>query len=506
MEPRLDRCLQIIEHRTPLLPARRDHRPDPLTPPIPRFAPRPLRHQPVEHHEPDRLFRQVVRRLHSRLREEPEITLPMLLEPNPQVEPVLSLRHPVLSATQHLHPRRLRLALEHRWREVLPPVDHREQLPQRLTQPLPKSTRPQIGQRGQELHIPDQMRQTELEQYAELALVATIGREVVTDQDSIELLAQDLNEHLSTAGRVDLEQGVQAGAEAPGPHPRAVLPMAGLIDVESRLRREVLEQFRIRSLQGGADLTEDLDQLAPRDGHPDDIAEELADGRERGVAGPLEIGDESGQPRSDQATAFDGQGERGIAQLLAVGAPPRVTAMLFDRQRHLMDLDLLDDARGGGGGLQAVSAAGAEEQDVVVRSAVDLLRWEQDTLVFGVSGLSTDAALVLALRRWRLGRLDDVGGRGLGRGRGVLRGRGELCLQLGEGNLEGLQLRLLGLELRLEGVQLRLQPLAIRARVCGSGSHSGLFYIPPCPRQYPRELMCPKAHTSHTIQSVTALL
>src|SRR3954452_2866902 len=98
------------------------------------------------------------------------------------------------------------------------------------------------------------MRQTELEQHAELALVAPIGREVVTAQDSIELLAQHLNQHVSTAGRVDLEQGVEAGAKAPGPHPRAVLLMAGLIDVESRLRREVLEQFRIRPLQGRADL------------------------------------------------------------------------------------------------------------------------------------------------------------------------------------------------------------------------------------------------------------
>src|SRR4051812_11755182 len=218
------------------------------------------------------------------------------------------------------------------------------------------------------------MRQTELEQYTELALVATIGREVVTAQDSIELLAQDLNQHVRTAGRVDLEQRVQAGAEAPGPHPLAVLLMAGLVNVESRLGWQILQQFRIRSLQCRADLADDLGQLAPRDGQLDDIAEELADGRERGVARPLEIGNQSGQARSHQAATFDGQGERGIAHLLAMGTPPRVTAMLFDRQRHLRDLDLLDDARRGGGGLQAVSATGAEVQDVVVRSAVDLFR------------------------------------------------------------------------------------------------------------------------------------
>src|SRR5258705_6716756 len=330
------------------------------------------------------------------------------------------------------------------------------------------------------------MRQTELEQHAELALVATIGREVVAAQDSIELLAQDLDQHVPTAGRVDLEQGVQAGAEAPGPHPRAVLLMAGLIDVESRLRREVLEQFRIRSLQGRADLTDDLDQLAPRDGHPDDIAEELADGRERGVARPLEIGDESGQPRSEQAAAFDGQGEHGIAQLLAVGAPRRMTAMLFDRQRHLMDLDLLDDARCGGGGLQAMSAGGAELPEVVVRSPVDLFGREQGPFVFGVSGVSADAALVLALWQWWLGRLDDIGGRRLGRRRRILPRRGELRLELGESRLEGLQLRLLSLQprllslqLRLKNLQLRLQPKAIRTMKWGVNSHGDRFYITP---------------------------
>jgi hypothetical protein len=36
---------------------------------------------------------------------------------------------------------------------------------------------------------------------------------------------------------------------------------------------------------------------------------------------------------------------------------------------------------------------------------------------------------LLTLRRVRLGRLDDVGGRRLGRGRGILPRRGELCLK-----------------------------------------------------------------------------
>ena len=62
-EPRRHRRLQIREHRPSLLTARRHHRPDPLTPPVAALAPRPLRDQAVDHHEPDRLLRQVVRRL-----------------------------------------------------------------------------------------------------------------------------------------------------------------------------------------------------------------------------------------------------------------------------------------------------------------------------------------------------------------------------------------------------------------------------------------------------------
>src|SRR4051812_20584876 len=57
LEPRPDRLLQVREHRTALLNARRDHRPDPLAPAITRLAPRPLRDQAVDHHEPDRLLR-----------------------------------------------------------------------------------------------------------------------------------------------------------------------------------------------------------------------------------------------------------------------------------------------------------------------------------------------------------------------------------------------------------------------------------------------------------------
>ena len=115
--------------------------------------------------------------------------------------------------------------------------------------------------------------------------------------------------------------------------------------------------------------------------------------------------------------------------------------MLLDPQGHLVDLELLDDAWCGDRGLQVMSTRGAGVEDVVVESPIDLFGRDRGAFVFGMSGLPADAASVLALgRRW-LGWLDDVGGRGPGRGRGILaRGR-ELLLQPGDGGLKGIELR-----------------------------------------------------------------
>src|SRR5262249_59926830 len=90
---------------------------------------------------------------------------------------------------------------------------------------------------------------------------------------------------------------------------------------------------------------------------------------------------------------------------------------------------------------------------VVGGAAVDLLRWEGGALVPGVARLAAALAFVLAWWRGGLGRLDDVGGRGLRRGRGVLAEGSDLLAQLGQ--------------LGLQDVDLRLQPLAV-----GAGSRS----------------------------------
>jgi len=99
---------------------------------------------------------------------------------------------------------------------------------------------------------------------------------------------------------------------------------------------------------------------------------------------------------------------------------------------------------------------------------VDGLGREGGAPVLGMAGLPADAALVLALRRWRLGRLDDVGGRRLGRRRGVLARRGELLAELGDDLLEVGEFRLQGIDSVLEssaiGAADRILWLSERAR------------------------------------------
>jgi len=65
-------------------------------------------------------------------------------------------------------------------------------------------------------------------------MVTPVSREIVATQNPVELLAQNLDQHITAARRVDLEECVQTGPKAPDPLPKAILLVTGLIDVEMR--------------------------------------------------------------------------------------------------------------------------------------------------------------------------------------------------------------------------------------------------------------------------------
>jgi len=200
------------------------------------------------------------------------------------------------------------------------------------------------------------------------------------------------------------------------------------------------------------------------------VADELADGRERGVTDPLEVGDDGGQPRPGQAAALDRERERGVIASCDSGGTKS------------------DDcgARGSPGARRGCrpagrrwvvrrrsravpSAAGAGIQQVVGGVEASISGGNSSRWVCGVSRLPAGPASLLAGRRWRLGRLDDVRGGRLGRVRGILAGRGELFLQLLDRGLEGI-------EPCLQVIELLLQPLAIGTRSHCIGFHGGRVY------------------------------
>ena len=81
-----------------------------------------------------------------------------------------------------------------------------------------------------------------------------------------------------------------------------------------------------------------------------------------------------------------------------------------------------------------IPAKGTKIEAIVDRRTVDRFGREGGEFVLGVTRLSPDASSLLTLRRVRLGRLDDVGGRWLRGGRGILP-RGELRFETRNGGL-----------------------------------------------------------------------
>ncbi len=116
----------------------------------------------VDHHEADRLLRQVVRRLYPWRRHEREVGRSMVAETLFHVLAVPRCRA-CQSDAQHLIPSRFQELLELLLAQMLALVEHLEEFLQGRPQVLAIAAVACVGQRGQELHVPDQMGQAELQ-------------------------------------------------------------------------------------------------------------------------------------------------------------------------------------------------------------------------------------------------------------------------------------------------------------------------------------------------------
>ena len=78
------------------------------------------------------------------------------------------------------------------------------------------------------------------------------------------------------------------------------------------------------------------------------------------------------------AAAFDPDGKRGLLKLPTTRAPSRMTAVLLNRQRHLIDVDLLDHTGlAPGRGFQPMAAPGTKIDTMIERPVVDGLGRER---------------------------------------------------------------------------------------------------------------------------------
>jgi hypothetical protein len=150
---------------------------------------------------------------------------------------------------------------------------------------------------------------------------------------------------------------------------------------------------------------------------------------------------------------------------LAVLAPERHTAMFFDDQRHFANVNLLDDARFQGGGLQTVPTVGANVDGMAVRRSRESFGGKQGAFVFGMTGLAADVTFFLPGRQRRRGRLDDIGRGRLGGSRRVLACGSQLRFQTSDCRFQRVQLGTLLFQLRALLLHLRLQTLAVRTGI-----------------------------------------
>ena len=286
-----------------------DHCPDTLGPTATRMAACALGNTPVDHDKADGLLGQVVGGFDPWRRDELEVGFSMFPKTVRQVLRGTGVRR-MRGREIQLLARLLQGALKTGWRHPLSPVDDLEQPPQSVQHVVAVFLRRLVRQRREILHIPDQVGQTKLHQDAEVAHVFSVGGKVVGADDSGEFFAQHLKQHVRAARRVDLEQGVQAGPEAPRPKVLAVVFVAGLVHVQARLTRQRLEQLFVGHLQSRADLADHLGQLSGGKGHPQRVLYILLDRRVRGVTGAFQIADVGRQSRPHQPARVNLFGQR----------------------------------------------------------------------------------------------------------------------------------------------------------------------------------------------------
>jgi len=232
-----------VKDRTALLSAGGDDGPDSFAPLSTRQASCALSDLAVDDHESNSLLGKIVRRGDTRRRDEFEVGLSVFAK---AVSNVLGFgaQRCALTGFQDLIASFLEPSLEPLRRHALSTVNYTEQCADLLEKAVPETLRNWV-QLEEELDVANQMRKAKLHPHVEITHELAVRREVIATEDTVKLLAQDVDQDAGAARLVDAKEGVELGAKAPSPKLIPVLFVASLVDVEANFERQSISKILV---------------------------------------------------------------------------------------------------------------------------------------------------------------------------------------------------------------------------------------------------------------------
>src|SRR6056297_1253434 len=277
-----------------MIRTRRHDGPNAFEPTLSALAFATLSHLPVDHYKTNCLFGNVVGWLQARRCQKFQIALAVIGKPCRKIASLLVVRNAKPSPCEHLHRCVFQLSAK-AIAQLLTPMNHTEHVPDRIEQ----ATRPAVGAAGgvfvEKTQLTNQVRETELDFAIGQPAVLVVRTEVIATDDPVELFSENIEQHAAASGRIDLENGEVASAEAPCPHSLAAVAVPGFVDVQDSLGFQLAKQFFVERRDRLADFGDDFGQQAARKLQAVDVAKILSDGRQRGVAGTFEEADNAGE-------------------------------------------------------------------------------------------------------------------------------------------------------------------------------------------------------------------
>lgn len=250
----------------------------------------------IDHHKTNRLLSEIVGGFNSRRRDELQVTVAVFLKAVGKVVGFRCLRNLPIHSVRQLARRFVQSRLKFLVREFFAAMNHMKHLPGRFQNALSVGAILFVGMIDQNFYIADEVGQAELHQHVVVQPhVFAVGTEIVAAQHAVEFLTKNFQQHIRAARSVDFEQRKQRRAKAPRPHAFSVVFVAGLVNVQNRLLRQLFQKLLIHRAETVADFATYLAELPAADLDADNIAKEFADRGERTMASALHIGNQRRQ-------------------------------------------------------------------------------------------------------------------------------------------------------------------------------------------------------------------